>query len=169
METSDNTITEVLARLVALATGLPGSVDGATQAVVATAQTLGVDMTGAVLVDASGLGRGSLLAPRQLAGVLKLAVDPGHPKLRDAATDLAIGGLSGTLDARFVGDAPARGLVRAKTGSLPNVRSLAGTVVTQGNRLLVFVLAADQLETGAEPGASQIYDAFINDLASLTS
>ncbi|GAB2471673.1 D-alanyl-D-alanine carboxypeptidase/D-alanyl-D-alanine endopeptidase [Xylanimonas ulmi] len=167
MQYSDNTITEVLGRLVAIETGRPGSNEGATQAVRSVVESLGVDLAGAVLVDCSGLGRGSRLTPRQLADTLRLTTDPAHPHLRDAAVDLAVGALSGTLASRFGGENPARGLVRAKTGSLPGVVGLAGMVVTADDRLLVFALQADQIESGATVGARMIFDAFVGRLATL--
>ncbi|WP_425955972.1 D-alanyl-D-alanine carboxypeptidase/D-alanyl-D-alanine endopeptidase [Xylanimonas sp. McL0601] len=167
MQHSDNTITEVLGRLVALETGRHGSNDGATQAVLAVVGKLGVDVSGAVLVDCSGLGRGSVLSPRQLADVVRLTTDPDHPQLRDVAVDLPVGALSGTLASRFGGDNAGRGFVRAKTGSLPNVVGLAGTVVTADDRLLVFALQADQVESGATVGARTIFDQFAGRLAAL--
>ena len=167
MQTSDNTITEVLGRLVALQQGRPGSTDGSTQAVLASVSRLGVDLTGAHLVDCSGLGRGSSLTPTQLTDVLRLTVDPAHPRLREVATDLAVANLSGTLDARFGGDNPGRGLVRGKTGSLPGVVGLTGLVVTRDDRLLVFALMADHVESGATVGARMIFDQFVGRLAAL--
>ncbi|WP_280949931.1 D-alanyl-D-alanine carboxypeptidase [Xylanimonas protaetiae] len=124
-------------------------------------------MHGATLVDLSGLGRGSLLTPHQLADVLLLTTDPAHPQLRDVMVDLPVGALSGTLESRFGGDNPARGFVRAKTGSLPSIVGLSGTVVTSDDRLLVFSLAADAVEPGATVGARMIFDRFVGQLAAL--
>lgn len=168
MQHSDNTITEVLGRLVAVDAGLPGSTDGATQAVIASAKRLGVDMTGARLRDCSGLGDGSYLSSRQLVDLLAIMVDPGHPELRSEAVGMPIAGLSGTLDSshrRFTGDNAARGLARAKTGSLPKVRALAGTVVTADGRLLVFSVLADSIPAGKTVGATWIFDNFVGELA----
>lgn len=168
MQYSDNTITEVLGRLVAVDAGLPGSNDGATQAVIATARRLGVDMTGARLRDCSGLGDGSYLSTQQLVDLLGIMVDPAQPGLRSEAVGMPIAGLSGTLDSghgRFTGDNAARGLARAKTGSLPKVRALAGTVVTADDRLLVFSVLADSIPADRTVGATWIYDAFVGDLA----
>jgi D-alanyl-D-alanine carboxypeptidase/D-alanyl-D-alanine-endopeptidase (penicillin-binding protein 4) len=168
MQYSDNTITEVLGRLVAVEAGLPGSNDGATQAVIASAQRLGVDMTGARLRDCSGLADGSYLSTQQLVNLLEVMVDPENPGLRSEAVGMPIAGLSGTLDSshgRFTGDNPARGLARAKTGSLPKVRALAGTVVTADDRLLVFSVLADSIPADKTVGATWIYDAFVGDLA----
>lgn len=150
LHSSDNTITEVVARLVAVHQGLPGSFDAASQAVLRAVAALGVDTTGAQLVDASGLGAGSALSPAMLASLVRVTVDPAHPQLRTVATGMPVAGLSGTLTHRYV-DSPARGLVRAKTGSLPNVTALAGTVVDADGRMLVFAVVADQTP-GGRPG-----------------
>lgn len=164
LDTSDNTITEVVARMVALDLGLPGSFEGATQAVLRTASTLGVDTTGAVLADASGLAEGSALPPQLLLGLLELVVDPAHPELREVGTGMPIGGLTGTLTSRFT-DSVATGLVRAKTGSLKNVTSLAGTVVDADGRQLLFVLMADQTGAVGQYQPRLALDAFVTELA----
>ncbi|MFD6444639.1 D-alanyl-D-alanine carboxypeptidase/D-alanyl-D-alanine-endopeptidase [Promicromonospora sp. NPDC060204] len=168
MQYSDNTITEVLGRLVAVDAGLPGSNDGATQAVIAAAKDLGVDMTGARLRDCSGLGDGSYLSGQQLVDLLGVMVDPANPQLRSEAAGMPIAGLTGTLAAshgRFTGDNPAQGLARAKTGSLPKVRALAGTVITADDRMLVFSVLADSIPAKQTAGATSIYDNFVGDLA----
>jgi len=164
LETSDNTITEVVSRFVALDAGLPASFDGGTQAVLRQVGTLGVDVTGARLVDASGLGAGSSLAPALLADVVRLTTDPAHPLLRDVAVGMPVAGLSGTLSDRFT-RSDARGLVRAKTGSLPRVTSLAGTVLDTQRRQLVFVVMADQTPEGGQWAPRQAIDGFVGSLA----
>jgi len=163
LDTSDNVITEVVGRLVAIDAGLPGSFDGATQAILARAQRLGVDTTGARLVDASGLGDGSALPARTLLGLLRLITDPRHPELRPIAVGLPIAGLRGTLSDRFVAS-PARGLVRAKTGSLVGVTSLAGTVVDADGRQLLFVLVADRTPGGGQGAPRVAIDRFVEKL-----
>ncbi|HEV6953566.1 MAG TPA: D-alanyl-D-alanine carboxypeptidase/D-alanyl-D-alanine-endopeptidase [Promicromonospora sp.] len=172
MQYSDNTITEVLGRLVAVAKGLPGSNDGATQAVLGTARDLGIDMTGARLRDCSGLGDGSYLSAQQLTDLLTVMVDPARPALRSEAVSMPVAGLNGTLadsHGRFTGDNPARGLARAKTGSLPQVRALAGTVLTADDRLLVFSVLADAIPADRTVGATWIYDDFVGRLASYSA
>jgi len=164
LDTSDNTITEVVARMVALDLDLPGSFEGATQAVLRTATTLGVDTAGAVLADASGLAEGSALPPRMLLGLLELVVDPAHPELREVGTGMPVGGLTGTLTSRFTSGA-ATGLVRAKTGSLKDVTSLAGTVLDADGRQLLFVLMADRTGAVGQYQPRQALDAFVTELA----
>jgi D-alanyl-D-alanine carboxypeptidase/D-alanyl-D-alanine-endopeptidase (penicillin-binding protein 4) len=164
LDTSDNTITEVVARMVALDLGLPGSFEGATQAVLRTVQTRGVDTAGAVLADASGLAEGSALPPDLLLGLLRLVVDPAHPELREVGTGMPIGGLTGTLADRFTSGA-ATGLVRAKTGSLASVTSLAGQVLDADGRMLLFVLMADQTGAVGQYQPRQALDGFVSQLA----
>lgn len=161
---SDNTITEVLGRLVAVEHGLPGSFQGATGAVLAEVGRQGIDTTGAVLADCSGLATGSALPATLLAGLLRTAADPSRPELLPVVVDLAVGGWQGTLADRFR-DGPAEGMVRGKTGSLPGVTSLAGTVQTLDGRHLVFAVLADATPPGGQPGPRAAIDAFLQQLA----
>ncbi|PJI93936.1 D-alanyl-D-alanine carboxypeptidase/D-alanyl-D-alanine endopeptidase [Luteimicrobium subarcticum] len=163
LQHSDNTVTEGLGRLVAASRDLPASFDGATKAVVAVVHGLGVDTSGARLVDCSGLGKGSLLTPRQLAQVLALSTGGDHPDLTGVVALLPISGLRGTLDDRYL-FTDARGRVRAKTGSLTGVASLAGTVMTDDGRELVFVVMADRTKDGPWEARAAIDD-FVTRLA----
>jgi len=78
--------------------------------------------------------------------------------------DLPISGWQGTLFERFL-DSPARGLVRAKTGSLPNVTALAGTLLTADGRLLAFAVLADATPGGGQEQPRAAIDAFVGQLA----
>jgi len=139
LESSDNTITEAVSRLVAIDQKLPATFDGATQAVLQAVTRLGVDTSGAQLTDASGLASGSHLRPTTLLGLVQLVLDPAHPELRPIAVGMPVGGLTGTLSPRYQ-KSQARGLVRAKTGSLSGVRGLAGSVVDASGRQLEFAI-----------------------------
>ena len=58
---------------------------------------------------------------------------------------LPVAGWSGTLHTRFTAPAvsqSARGVVRAKTGSLSGVNTLAGVLLTKDGRLLAFAIMA---------------------------
>jgi len=164
LTTSDNTQAEVVGRLVAIGQGLPASFSGGTQAVVHAVSTLGVDTAGIHLGDCSGLASGSAIAPRQLVAALALVLDGQHQALRDVAVGMPIAGLTGTLFDRFTGT-PAAGLLRAKTGSLPGVTSLAGTLVTADGRRLVFAVMADGTPAGGQVRPRQAIDAFVSGLA----
>lgn len=163
LESSDNTITEVVSRAVALDQGLPASFDGGTQAVLRAVTRLGADTTGATLADASGLAEGSLLTPTTLLDLVQLVSDPAHPELRSIAAGMPIGGLTGTLSDRYL-TSDARGLVRAKTGSLSGVKGLAGSVLdSQGRQLTFVVLVKHAKETGPW-GPRQAIDEFVTEL-----
>jgi D-alanyl-D-alanine carboxypeptidase/D-alanyl-D-alanine-endopeptidase (penicillin-binding protein 4) len=137
---SDNDLAESLGRLVAHARGLPASFAGATTAVLDVLRELGVPTTGAYLADTSGLSTSDRIAPATLVALLRTAVLPGHPALRTLITGLPVAGFSGTLNDRYdsVDARAGAGDVRAKTGSLRIVTSLAGQVVDSDGRLLLF-------------------------------
>jgi len=143
LATSDNNVAEALARLVAADAGRPTAFADAARAVLDEVAMLGADTTGATLADGSGLADGSLLPASLLTQVLTLAASPDHPELRPLLTGLPVAALSGTLSQRFAEDPAAAGLVRAKTGSLSGVTSLAGTVADVDGRLLAFAVLAD--------------------------
>ncbi|MFI8348924.1 D-alanyl-D-alanine carboxypeptidase/D-alanyl-D-alanine-endopeptidase [Streptomyces sp. NPDC085596] len=134
---SDNDIAEALARQTALASGQPGSFAGGAKAVAARLTKLGLPMRGASFHDGSGLDRDDRLTADLLTSLLATAADPARPGLRPVLTGLPVGGFTGTLAERYA-DGGAAGVVRAKTGTLTGVNSLAGTVVTKDGRLLSF-------------------------------
>ncbi|MFD9593243.1 D-alanyl-D-alanine carboxypeptidase/D-alanyl-D-alanine-endopeptidase [Kitasatospora sp. NPDC059973] len=143
LTTSDNTLAEAIARQAALAAHQPASFEGAATAVTQELARLGVPMTGVVLGDGSGLSTGNAIPPAVLVQLLALASSEQHPTLRPVLTGLPIAGFTGTLGKRFgagSGAAEAAGLVRAKTGSLNGVNTLAGTVVDAEGRLLAFAV-----------------------------
>ncbi|WP_250287114.1 D-alanyl-D-alanine carboxypeptidase/D-alanyl-D-alanine endopeptidase [Frankia sp. CiP1_Cm_nod2] len=152
---SDNDLAESLGRLVAHARGLPASFDGATRAVLDVLRELGVPTAGANLADTSGLSTANQIAPATLVALLRTAVLPGHPQLRTLLTGLPVAGFSGTLGDRY--NAPdtraGAGDVRAKTGSLRIVTSLAGQVVDTDGRLLLFGFFAPVEEAGSTRAA----------------
>ncbi len=142
MTNSDNDIAETLARQTALATGGEGSFAGGGAAIRSELERLGVPLKGVRFADGSGLGRGDRLSARTLTRLLTLAADPRRPELRPVLTGMPVAGFSGTLSGR-AGDGAAAGLVRAKTGTLTGVNTLAGTAVDAEGRLLAFAFLAE--------------------------
>lgn len=139
---SDNALTETLARQAAARGGGGTDFAGAAAWVRSTLAARGVDLTGASTVDTSGLSRQNVLPARVLGDVLALGAGDRFPAWHAVLGALAVGHLNGTLAERF-GEADAgagAGVVRAKTGTLTGVDSLAGTVVTMDGRLLLFAV-----------------------------
>lgn len=145
---SDNTVAEALGRLVAESAGQDASFAEAGPAVLAELDELGLPVAGAVMTDTSGLGEGSAIPARTLSGVLALAAGDEQPQLRAVLSGLPVAAVSGTLVDRYTDstEKAASGVVRAKTGTLTGVSSLAGTVVDQDGRLLVFAVMADEVK-----------------------
>ncbi|MFF0161915.1 D-alanyl-D-alanine carboxypeptidase/D-alanyl-D-alanine-endopeptidase [Streptomyces sp. NPDC005263] len=137
---SDNDIAEALARQTALATGERADFDGADRAITAQLRKLRLPLSGADFQDGSGLDRADRLTADTLTSLLAEAGDPSRPDLRPVLTGLPVAGFSGTLASRYANG--AAGLVRAKTGTLTGVNTLAGTVVDQDGRLLAFAFMA---------------------------
>jgi|SRR5579872_1274514 len=167
LEESNNVIAENLARQVALATGQPASFSGAAGAVIAGLMRLGVT-AGLHLVDGSGLSPQDAIAPVTLVRVLEVAAD--HPAYRALLAGLPVAGFSGTLSAGesvFSGiKGAALGSVRAKTGNLGTVTSLAGLAYDKSGRVLVFALMADQVPSaGVLDKAAEAIDAAATALA----
>ncbi|MFG2139107.1 D-alanyl-D-alanine carboxypeptidase/D-alanyl-D-alanine-endopeptidase [Streptomyces sp. NPDC048650] len=135
---SDNDIAEALARQTALASGRPASFKGAGQAVHSALAAQHLPLSGAVFEDGSGLNRADKVSAGLLSHLLLAASAPDRPALRPVVTGLPVAAFTGTLGSRYRGDSAGAGAVRAKTGTLTGVNTLAGTVVDADGRLLVF-------------------------------
>lgn len=135
---SDNDIAEALARQTALASKEPVSFDGVGKAIGTQLKKAELPLAGTEFADGSGLDRADRSSAELLAALLARAADPAHPELRSVVTGLPVAGFTGTLVDRYPKDAPGTGVVRAKTGTLTGVNTLAGTVVDAEGRLLVF-------------------------------
>ncbi|HTU08875.1 MAG TPA: D-alanyl-D-alanine carboxypeptidase/D-alanyl-D-alanine-endopeptidase [Trebonia sp.] len=153
---SNNVIAENMARQLAIAMGLPATFSGAADAVMTELRRLGVT-TPISLVDGSGLSPEDAIAPETLVRVLEVA-SAGPPGVRAAVTGLPIAGFTGTLSSggsAFGGiGGAARGVVRAKTGNLGTVATLAGLVYDRSGALLIFAIMAPEV-----PGAAMLQTA----------
>lgn len=173
LQESDNVLAETLAREVARNTGAQPSFAGASQAVLTVLQRHGFDVSGATLVDGSGLSTSDAVPAMLLTALLGAAAAPDQSAtaggtgnqttdgvnqaptaaLRPLLVGLPVAGGSGTLADRYRdpsgASARGRGWVRAKTGTLTGVNSLAGTVLDSDGRMLVFAL----LSNGPNPAS----------------
>ena len=92
-----------------------------------------------VIADGSGLSRYSSSSSEALVRVLRqMRTDPKH--VSPFSESLPIAGRDGPLSRRLTGT-PAEGRVRAKTGTVDNVRAITGYVHTAGGGLIFSILA----------------------------
>lgn len=160
---SDNVVAEVLGREVAIAAGQAGSLANAPKAVLATLAT-SADLGATHLEDTSGLTYANRIAPHDLTTLLQASVvaDDG---LSGLIGSFPVGAVSGTLTERFTEAKDTAGVVRAKTGSLSTVTSLAGGVRDVDGRYLVFALQVDGLKKGTVLDARKTVDDIVTGLA----
>ncbi|MEU8221600.1 D-alanyl-D-alanine carboxypeptidase/D-alanyl-D-alanine-endopeptidase [Kribbella sp. NPDC048915] len=144
---SDNDGAEVLLRQVGVATGNGGSYAGGVKGLRATLTKLGLDVSKARIYDGSGLTRSNKVPLDLLAGAVRVAASKDHPELRHLLTGLPVAAFNGSLAQRFstAGTGTGTGVVRAKTGTLTGVHSLAGYALDRTGTLLVFAVASDSV------------------------
>jgi len=144
---SDNDMAEILGHVAGAEASGAGSFASGAAATLATLQSLGIPVSGAEFVDGSGLSYEDISSPLTLASAASLAAGDTAPAWTwPVVLGLPVAGLTGTLADRFA-DAdtrPAAGFVRAKTGTLIGVSTLAGTVVDADGRLLAFAFMSDE-------------------------
>ena len=136
---SRNEYAETMLRSLAPATG-EATADAGLEVVRDTLSKWGVAPELYVARDGSGLSRNDYLSPDVLIAVLTaIWRDPRHVDAFRSA--LPVAGVSGTL-ANQLKDTPASGRVWAKTGSMSNVRSLSGYLMTLDDEPIVFTFMA---------------------------
>jgi len=97
----------------------------------------GIDMTGVTLFDGSGRRYDNSLTARQLVDVLYYQTLA--PTFGTFYSSLPLAGVSGTMR-KMLNGTIAEGKIRAKTGTLAAVKSLAGYVSTLSGRKLIFAI-----------------------------
>jgi D-alanyl-D-alanine carboxypeptidase/D-alanyl-D-alanine-endopeptidase (penicillin-binding protein 4) len=147
LKESINLYGEAVMRLNAAAGALPTN-DAALAGFRARVAAWGIAADSQQLIDGSGLSRRDAIAPDALLAILLRMYDrsDASPWMRA----LPIAGVDGSLENRMKGTAAERNL-RAKTGTMSNVRSLAGYVTTaSGERLALVVMVNDFEGPGAD-------------------
>jgi D-alanyl-D-alanine carboxypeptidase len=140
---SDNVLSQRLAMLATGRNGYPLTEEGLNNMIIDKISTLGIDVTGMNFIDGSGLSRKNKVTALTISQLLlKVKTDP---RLKSIYDHLPVSGETGTLISRYRETAPqAVGLVKAKTGSIRGVVSLAG-FATSGEKEYVFVVLADEV------------------------
>jgi D-alanyl-D-alanine carboxypeptidase/D-alanyl-D-alanine-endopeptidase (penicillin-binding protein 4) len=134
--------------------------DAALAAVKQRLESWGVAPAAQQLVDGSGLSRRDVITADALLVVLRRLHATGSSP---AIAALPIAGVDGSLASRMRATA-AEGNVRAKTGTMSNIRSLAGYVTSVDGERLAFVVMVNNFE-GTGAAAVQAIDAITVKLA----
>ena len=138
-KSSDNALTRLLLLEIGVkAAGTGASADTTTPTLELAARSVrawmaenGIDATGVVVDNGSGLSRSERIAPEQLARMLAVAWRGKHAA--DLVMSLPVPGVDGTMRNRLR-DSPAAGWARLKTGTLRDTVALAGYVRDPGGR-----------------------------------
>jgi D-alanyl-D-alanine carboxypeptidase/D-alanyl-D-alanine-endopeptidase (penicillin-binding protein 4) len=112
----------------------------------------GLQPDGVQIVDGSGLSRRDGLAADTLVSILARMYDPAMES--PWMTGLPVAGRDGSLENRLR-NTPAESNIRAKTGTMTNIRSLAGYVWSRDREPLAFVIMVNNFEgTGQQAQAA---------------
>lgn len=134
---SQNLHAEMTLRAVALARRRIGSREAGLEEMKAFLSELGIPGEAYALHDGSGLGRLNLVTPSAVVDLLR------HMHASALRADwlslLPVAGRDGTLEHRFAGS-PARGRIRAKTGTLSHVSALSGYAERRRGAPLAFAV-----------------------------
>jgi D-alanyl-D-alanine carboxypeptidase/D-alanyl-D-alanine-endopeptidase (penicillin-binding protein 4) len=160
---SDNYVAESVLKTLGAETRAnegPATWADGTAAVSAYLATLGI-VPGSYRADnGSGLFDATSVSAHQLVKLLRAA----HADYRigpDLVASLPTGGIDGTLAKRWHGH-PARGRVRAKTGTLDKVSTLAGFVGVDSGHPLAFAILANDVPGGERTIARAMADEMID-------
>jgi serine-type D-Ala-D-Ala carboxypeptidase/endopeptidase (penicillin-binding protein 4) len=113
--------------------------------------------------DGSGLSRSNAVCPRTLVEVLRYIYLSSN---RDAFfKSLPLAGRSGTLQSAFKGSKLENNL-RAKTGSMTRVKSLAGIFTSKSGKKVIFAVIINNFE-GSQASVSPLIEDFMNEIYAL--
>jgi D-alanyl-D-alanine carboxypeptidase/D-alanyl-D-alanine-endopeptidase (penicillin-binding protein 4) len=163
LKDSVNLYAEALMRLNAAPDAFPTN-DAALEGLGARVDSWGIASGSYQLVDGSGLSRRDTISADAVLTILERMDDRSGTS--PFVSGLPIAGVDGSLAGRMKGTA-AEGNVRAKTGTMSNIRSLAGYVTTRDGERLAFVILINNFE-GTGANANDALDAIAVRLASFT-
>lgn len=171
LTTSDNNTAEMVLKEIGLKAVGTGTREAGITTVMSTLASWGIDTSGVVLVDGSGLSDENRLTCNVLLAVVQ------HQAVDDAVgSGLAVAGADGgTLSDVFDGTA-LEGLLRGKTGTLynyddgtggkPAAKSLSGFVPVSGGGAMEFAIVLNGPQVSEKVVYRPVWDAFGEVLAS---
>ena len=147
MKPSQNQIGEMLFKSLALAKTDTGAARVARRLYGERLRAWGAPPDGFLVFDGSGLSRRNMVSPETIVRVLDaMRRSPMFQSYYDA---FPVAGVDGTVRGRMRGTV-GEGNVRAKTGTLGNVRSLSGYVTTAGGQMLLFSILCNNYVVGTD-------------------
>lgn len=160
---SDNYVAETLLKTLGAETRTtPGPATWADGLAARDRYLSGIGITGYRAENGSGLYAATDVSAKQLVNLLRAA----HRDYRigpDLVASLPTGGVDGTLAKRWHGHAAA-GRVRAKTGTLDKVVTLAGFIAVDGGHQLAFAILANDIPAGQRNAARAVSDEMVDAL-----
>jgi D-alanyl-D-alanine carboxypeptidase/D-alanyl-D-alanine-endopeptidase (penicillin-binding protein 4) len=141
--------------------GEPGTTEKGIETMRSYLTELGVSPTRARLVDGSGLSDLNRLQARLLTETL-VRVHRDFTIGPELAGSLSVGGIDGTLDERFSNGVDRR-RIRAKTGRLAGVATLAGYAVNRDGHPFAFAVLANDIR-GSNVSAQRAIDRLVGEI-----
>src|SRR5262249_53338004 len=164
MKISQNQYAETLLKTLSIANGSVATALGGRAVEQEIFEKWGVPAGSLILRDGSGLSRYEYVTAEAIVIILSHVYNDARLRAPFEAS-LPLAGKDGTYGNRAKGTA-AEGNVRAKTGSMSNVRGLSGYVTTADGEPIVFSILANNFETGADV-INKATDAIVLQLATL--
>ena len=167
LEHSDNLYAEQLLLVLGAAIDPPGTSAKGIAAVCRTMEGMGLSLSGMTVVDACGLSKSNRLHPRFLVDLLTRSWQ--RPEIRSVLlAGLPDAGATGTLRKRYR-HANLAGDVRAKTGWLWGVGTLAGYYWTSDNKPYVFAVLLNERPGRGYRAVAETVDGIVLDLMTRSS
>lgn len=158
---SSNFIAEMLAKNIAAHAQPPGNLERGMVIIREYMRSLGLSALEYTLVNPSGLTRDNKLSARALVAVLQ-DMGGNFQYAPEFMTSLPIAGVDGTLRKRLR-NTPAERFVRAKTGYVDNVYSLAGYAGRKDGKRVTFAFLYNGNDSGWE--VRKLFDDMCEELA----
>jgi D-alanyl-D-alanine carboxypeptidase/D-alanyl-D-alanine-endopeptidase (penicillin-binding protein 4) len=151
---SNNVIArQLLATLGASDNTAPDMVAGGARLAAAQLAADGIDTTGLVIENGSGLSRDARITARGLGQLLEQAW--ARPFMPEFMSSMAVAGIDGTARRRLR-DSPARGTAHIKTGTLNEVRAMAGYVIDKKGERYAVAMMVNSPNAGASRDAQDV-------------
>lgn len=145
---SENSASEALVKTLGLQTTTPATFSAGLAVIRNFWQNAGISSNGMFLFDGSGLAPSNRITAGQMTAILKHVVS--RPYFQQFQESLPLAGRSGTMQ-NVLRNTASEGVLRAKTGSLSNVRAFAGYTTTLSGRRVAFAFMVNHFHgTGTE-------------------